>query len=607
MNSMAILIIPCCEEGRGGGHLNRCITFTNDLRALGRETYLYLPEKTDNIAKFLQSKNINTSWIVNNEQINRSFGLVILDRFQTPRDELLRWKKIAPLIGIDEGGRYRDYFDFLIDILIPEGFIKPSANITSCGFLELPKKIKTAENTNNSGIFKILISFGQEDAAGLGLSVVKKLSMKNLSGIEITLLKGGLNNSKLQMPNFVKVTDSIPNLADHLYEYDLVVTHYGITAYEAVYAGTRVLLDHPTLYHKKLAKDSGFLSIKYLNSLIKSVKNQQNLTAQKRSDKSTQIIRKPINGSRDLYGSLFKKEKLNLAELCSNFLPIVNRNCPVCGADTPINSISRFNERTYRRCSRCGVIYMDRTCPPQVEYEEEYFNEFYKKQYGKTYLEDFDNIKETAKIRLKTIKSFVSTRETLLDIGCAFGPFLSAAHEEGFIPAGIDPIQEAVRYVREHLGIPAVQGYFPNCKLPEVYPLTSPSQYNVITLWYVIEHFTDCLTVLKEIKKLLIPGGILAFSTPSYSGISGRANLINFLSASPADHWTIWSPLMCKRALTLAGFKVKKIIITGHHPERFPFFGKFAKSKKSLLYWLLLAVSKIFGLGDTFEVYAQTK
>jgi hypothetical protein len=48
---------------------------------------------------------------------------------------------------------------------------------------------------------------------------------------------------------------------------------------------------------------------------------------------------------------------------------------------------------------------------------------------------------------------------------------------------------------------------------------------------------------------------------------------------------------------------VKKIVVSGHHPERFPVFGILAKSKISPFYWLLLAVSKLFGLGDTFEVY----
>jgi hypothetical protein len=83
--------------------------------------------------------------------------------------------------------------------------------------------------------------------------------------------------------------------------------------------------------------------------------------------------------------------------------------------------------------------------------------------------------------------------------------------------------------------------------------------------------------------------------------------LKRFLERSPADHITIWSPAACKKALALSGFAMKKTVISGHHPERFPLFGKFAKTKKSPLYWALLAISKLAKLGDTFEAYAQEK
>jgi 2-polyprenyl-3-methyl-5-hydroxy-6-metoxy-1,4-benzoquinol methylase/spore coat polysaccharide biosynthesis predicted glycosyltransferase SpsG/predicted RNA-binding Zn-ribbon protein involved in translation (DUF1610 family) len=613
----AVLIVPCCEEGRGGGHLNRCISLANDLRSAGRETFFFLHNKTEKIINLLQSKRFNTSWIITNEQINRPFELVILDRYQTPLDELLNWKKIAPVIGIDEGGEYRDYFDFLIDILIPENFEKPSANITSCGLLDLPKKRKNAQDASNTKSFKILISFGQEDSAGLGVSAIKKLAKMDLKDAEITLLKGGLNNSKSPIPDYVKVLDSIPNLADHLCEYDIVITHYGITAYEALYAGTQVLLDHPTPYHKKIAKAARFLDF----NLFK------NLTA----NSYLRYAHEPTRTGKELRtksscGSWSKDNNTTLADLIHSFSVQVNRSCPVCGKETNKQSIARFSERTYRRCSKCGAIYMDRTCPPPIEYEREYFFEAYKKQYGKTYLEDFPNLVAMAKRRLKIISQIFSHKDTkeekntkkrraqrkeergfsplLLDIGCAYGPFLVAAKEEGFTPVGIDPAQDAVRYVQETLNIPAVQGFFPNCQLPHP-PLPTPHSYDVITLWYVIEHFTDCLSVLAEIKKLLKHGGILAFSTPSYSGISGRKSLRKFLENSPADHFTIWSPEMCKKALALAGFKVKKIVMSGCHPERFPLLGKFAKSKESPLYGLLLGISKILRLGDTFEVYAK--
>jgi len=591
MSQAAILIVPCHEEGRGGGHINRCITLTNDLRSAGREAYFYLQKKTEKITNLLRLKNFNTSWIIDKEEITRPFGLVILDRFQTPRDELQRWKKSAPVIGIDEGGPCRDSFDYLIDILIPENFEKPSANITSWRLLDLPEKTKTEQDAKNSKL-KILISFGQEDAAGLGISAVKKLAKSNLKEAEITLLRGGLNNTEYQLPNTVKILDSIPNLADHLHEYDLVITHYGITAYEALYAGTTVLLDHPTPYHRRIAKAAGFLDIKKIKNLTV---NQQKLVPS--------------------ISTLIKEG--TLPNLINSLSPQVNRSCPLCGADTPSRSLARFPERTYRRCSKCGVIYMDRTCPPPIEYEREYFFEAYKKQYGKTYLEDFPNLVAMAKRRIRHISQIFHTKSTkgqrtqreeksgdspiLLDIGCAYGPFLVAAKEEGFLPFGIDPAQDAVRYVQETLGIPAVQGFFPNCSLPT--PHSQP--YDVVTLWYVIEHFTDCLTVLAEVKKLLKPGGILAFSTPSFSGVSGRKSLHKFLENSPPDHFTIWSPKTCKKALTLSGFKVKKTVISGHHPERFPLLGKFAKNAKSPLYSLLMAISKIFSLGDTFEVYSH--
>ena len=402
---------------------------------------------------------------------------------------------------------------------------------------------------------------------------------------DITLLKGALSGGLTHTPKNVKVLDNIPKLAERLREYDLVITHYGLTAYEALYAGTRVLLDHPTPLHKELAKTAGF----------------KTFTQKSFSRTSNQRFAK---GTEELLADNNTKE--NLSALVNRLKPIINKSCPVCGSEKK-QVISRLSDRTYKRCKKCDVIYMDRINEPPIEYEKEYFFESYKKQYGKTYLEDFDNIKEAGKQRLKHIvkishKDTKVKREeknsefpTLLDIGCAYGPFLAAAKEEGFSPTGIDPAEDAVKYVNEELGIPAIHSIF---------PVSISDTFDVVTLWYVIEHFKDCVSVLSEIKKLLKPDGILAFSTPSFSGISGCVSLENFLSASPADHFTIWSPKMVKKALALCGFNVKKIVVVGHHPERFPVLGKLAKNKKGLVYSILLAYSKLFRLGDTFEVYS---
>jgi SAM-dependent methyltransferase len=249
------------------------------------------------------------------------------------------------------------------------------------------------------------------------------------------------------------------------------------------------------------------------------------------------------------------------------------------------------------------MIYLSRLSPPPVEYGRDYFFDQYKKQYGKTYLEDFPHLLAAAKARLRHIRALGPPERggRLLDIGCAYGPFLAAAREEGYAPAGFDPAEDAVGYVRETLGIPAFRGLFPG-EIPR--ELSVPGGFEVISLWYVAEHFEDLRRVLLEIGRLLKDGGVLALSTPSGSGVSARKSLRSFLEKSPEDHWTIWSPHYCRKLLKAYGFDLRKTVSTGHHPERFPLIGGFLSGGRGPLYGLFLGISRIFRLGDTFEAYA---
>ena len=683
-----ILIVPVCEGGRGGGHLTRCMSLVNGLRSLSREARLFLPDSGVNVDELINAAAFDRGWLINeNELSDIPWGCIILDRFQTPPEELARWSKLAPVIGIDEGGVSRNCFDFLIDIL--PGCHRSGANIADVSLLPLPEK--SEENSPRSSRsftefgarsdksalslhitpwlnIKILVSFGQEDAAGLGLAVAEALANSNDGGMEISLLRGGLqeetdkrtpgngtyaasflgvkagNQSDLyrsiinniltvnpnvqatdalgskekalnDTQNMVKIIATIPNLVNHLTEYDLIITHYGITAFEALYRGVPVLLVSPGALHEKLAKAAGFYSIGVGKDAARKIRR---LLFSKGA-----INHLFLNRLKDRYSALAVKYNLNhtprqsLAQLIKSITPDVSRNCPSCGVALNSPALARYAERTYHRCAHCGTIAMNRLTPPPIEYGKEYFFEQYQQQYGKTYIEDFPNLTAMAKRRLAVIKRLrnplteaqrarnsrkekgdsetAPVTPRLLDIGCAYGPFLAAAREEGFSPCGIDPAEDAVRYVTDTLGIPAVQGFFPEVK---------NEACDVVTLWYVIEHFRDCVPVLAEIRKLLKSGGVLAFATPSFTGISGRASLKKFLERSPADHWTSWSPAVAKKVLKRAGFTVKKVVNSGHHPERFPLWGKYARNKKSPLYGLLLAASKIFALGDTFEVYA---
>ena len=191
----------------------------------------------------------------------------------------------------------------------------------------------------------------------------------------------------------------------------------------------------------------------------------------------------------------------------------------------------------------------------------------------------------------------INSPPALLDVGCAFGPFLEAARDAGCAASGIDVSQEAVEYIEEHLQLPAAAVAFEEFDSADAFGI---ERYDIITMWYVIEHLNDLQGALKKIHSLLAPGGVFAFSTPNYRGISGRKDFQEYLAASPEDHITIWSPGWAKTILEHHGFALEKIYVTGHHPERFSCTRRKAGHLRTSF---LNGISRLFHLGDTFEVY----
>jgi SAM-dependent methyltransferase/spore coat polysaccharide biosynthesis predicted glycosyltransferase SpsG len=602
---MNVLAVPSGERGRGGGHLSRSAALVRALRNAGAGAWLY-PAGTDWLAGsdwIADGDWIDPELLISGEALeDTNWSLVVLDRFRCPRKELQHWKTYGPVLGIDEG-LSRNACDFLIDILpgLPEKTASRLPNLAAPSLLPLPRRRRpsfygTAGSAGAyTGFRNILVSFGAEDPAAA--TVDAALALRQSGGdFSVTAVLGPLRRNnredrKLLEEAGVTVAEGSlkagSRFRESLADYDLVITHFGMTAFEALYARVPVLLLNPGPYHEKLAVHAG------LPSAGRGKWGAPRLAAmagngEKLAEQSVQAAQRwGLDG-----------EKAGLAELILTARPRLHRVCPLCASSGPRPVAGRFPGRTYRRCF-CGAIYLDRLDPPPVEYGRDYFFSAYQKQYGRTYLEDFPALQKLGEKRLDRIAAVCrrnSPKNTasvprLLDIGCAYGPFLAAAKERGFAPEGIDPAQDAVDYVSERLDIPVRRGFF-----PEDAP---PGPFDAITLWYVIEHFEEPGKALKLIHELLDTGGVLAFSTPSSAGISRRKSLRSFLDKSPGDHWTIWNPRRCAGLLRRYGFRLKKLVVTGHHPERFPLIGGF-----KCLYPLARILSSFFGLGDTFEAYA---
>ncbi|TFG65039.1 MAG: class I SAM-dependent methyltransferase [Spirochaetales bacterium] len=463
-------------------------------------------------------------------------------------------------VSLDEGSRkLRRLLPFLIDTLpLPPSF--GPANVSSTAFLSLPAAEKMKSGEGGRGI---LVTFGGGDRERLGLRTVRWLSKTGMvPGMPVTWITGvfdgdgtrsGLRPGRTHLPDNVSRVPEIPDLKNRLADYGLVITKFGLPAYEAVQSGCSVLLVNPGPYHRRLSRLAGF---------------PEAGTGRFRSLRGKRYLGQALGGYPG-YRKRLENLKVRTPLSLAGFIESLSAgpryyDCPVCGG-TSNPAVRRLPDRTYFACSSCSAIYRQQFSGSQEEYGESYFFESYRRQYGKTYLDDFEHIRSMAVPRLETIGRLAGkTSGTLLDVGCAYGPFLEAARKAGFTPSGMDISPAAAAWVREKLSIPAAAGDF--ARDDEFVP----AGFDVITMWYVIEHFERTGPVLSKVNRLLKKGGVFAFSTPTCLGVSGMQNPGLFFQNSPKDHVTVLSPSMARRILRRYGFRLKHVRITGLHPERFP-------------------------------------
>lgn len=513
------------------------------------------------------SDKIHIGW----NQLPGDLDCIILDQRESSREV---WKKClelnVPVIGLDEGGTFRETMDYLVDSLPNLETHRPNSFNPRILFPKIPSR-GVAINERK----KLLISFGNEDPGNLSSSLTKWILKHNLlAAQDITLVKGPLFQEQ-DIPKEIAVLEEQTSLISLMGRYSHFIGSFGISAYEAQASGCHVLLFNPSKYHESLTKESPFNSLGYELSNEKISKFKAFLQNENNA---------PVDQN---HFSTENPWKIKAGILC----------CPICEARAD-NVLLRERRGTFAFCKSCGTDFFVPVEEAAMSYGKDYFFSDYKKQYGKTYLEDFDHIKGLGNRRAEIIQDFSRERAELRDLGCAFGPFLMAAKEAGFQVSGVDISGEAVEWVRQNLNVEAHQAGLLDDELDL---MLKEKPVDVITLWYVIEHFSDQKTLLERLNSWLKPRGILAFSTPNGRGVSYRKNPSRFFRHSPKDHYIIYNYKTIGRVLKQFGFKLKKRIITGNHPNRI--HEKLAST--SWGFQLLQLISPIMGWGDTFEIYAE--
>ena len=578
-----ILLVPLTKRGGGTGHVRRCLAVA---RYLGERAVLLCPDAAT--ARVWGATGLGGAEIRTTLVPGEGWDLVVIDRRRTRLAEQDRIAAGSPVLALDDTGEIRAAAAYVLDVI--PGTAAGSAwppNRVAPELLELPAAART---TAPERIERILVTFGGEDRARLTERVVAAIHRAGLDRTRaVTVVQGASFGRDIVAPG-ARVVSGLDDLSDILGRHELVITAYGLTAFEALASGTPVLVVNPTSYHERLARLAGLPTVPGGRTSGRRIGRWL-----ERADR----LWAPVASFQARRGDAAAPEGRGYRGLSAQIARLADAlpepaflagRCPVCsGRHT---ALARYPARTYYRCPQTGLIYALPFPDRPRQYTEEYFFEAYRAQYGRTYLEDFDAIREVSRERLRIIARYLAAPGPVVDIGCAYGPFLAACAEAGHVAAGMDIAQSAVEHVRSKLGMTAWTGDFASADLGELRAFGP----RCLTMWYVIEHFPDLGIVLQRAADLLAPGGVLAFSTPSSAGVSARTDLGAFLERSPMDHYTIWSPACASRVLARYGFRVVYTRVTGHHPERSPLLARMGRAGAAL--------SRALGLGDTFEVYA---
>ena len=140
----------------------------------------------------------------------------------------------------------------------------------------------------------------------------------------------------------------------------------------------------------------------------------------------------------------------------------------------------------------------------------------------------------------------------LLDFGCGGGGFLQHMHRRGWRVLGLDASGPAVQRVREKLGLPALVGSLPH-------PELKPGSFDVITMWHSLEHVHAPLDVLRQARRLLVPGGRLVVAVPNIDSLPFRWFGPAWYALDLPRHLTHFAPWTLQLMLESAGFRTGPI------------------------------------------------
>lgn len=250
------------------------------------------------------------------------------------------------------------------------------------------------------------------------------------------------------------------------------------------------------------------------------------------------------------------------------------------------------------QCLGCGLIYAN----PRKSTREiiSAYANMVDEEYGREEL----GRRLSAKIILKRLKRF-KKRGKVLDIGCATGFLLDEAKKDGWDVYGVELSKWASECAKKDFGLDVFCGSLKDAGF-------SNNFFDAVIMMDAIEHLTNPKEMLKEIRSVLKPDGVLCINTPDINSLISKVLKGRWWGINQS-HLFYFTKSTLYKMLDATGFTPIKC---KSHPRIFSFrYWVFRfQNYNRFIYKILNFLAEKTGLGnrllaintaDQIEVYAK--
>lgn len=187
-------------------------------------------------------------------------------------------------------------------------------------------------------------------------------------------------------------------------------------------------------------------------------------------------------------------------------------NCPVCGSGSHAIALQATDHTVSKEsfticaCAACGFHFTSPR-PEQSTIGRYYLSDQYISHAAKA-SGIRDHIYRAVRQRTLRAKHALIAKYhasgTVLDVGCGTGDFLAYLHAQGYSTQGVEVSPDARAIAQTKTTAIA----------PDLDSVPSHNQFNVVTLWHVLEHVADPATTLRHLHALCSPGALLVIAVP---------------------------------------------------------------------------------------------